>query len=82
MFVQRELSLQIVEAGGAYVWAVKDNPSTLRQDIELLFQPEQTVKGFSPALKDFRTAQTVEKHHGREERRRLTVSQELKAYLD
>jgi predicted transposase YbfD/YdcC len=82
MFAQREVSLQIVEAGGDYVWAVKDNQSTLRQDIELLFQPEQTVKGFSPALKDFRTAQTVEKHHGREERRCLTASQELKAYLD
>jgi predicted transposase YbfD/YdcC len=82
MFAQRELSAQIVAAEGDYVWTVKDNQSTLRQDIELLFQPEQTVKGFSPALKDFRTAQTVEKGHGREERRTLTASAELNAYLD
>ena len=82
MFAQRELSRQIVEAGGDYVWTVKDNQSTLRQDIELLFQPEQTVKGFSPASKDFRTAQTIEKRHGREERRTLTASAELKGYLD
>jgi predicted transposase YbfD/YdcC len=82
MFAQRELSLHIVELGGDYLWTVKDNQSTLRQDIELLFQPEKTVKGFSPATKDFRTAQTLEKGHGREERRVLTVSAELKTYLD
>ncbi len=81
MFAQRELSRQIVDAGGDYLWTVKDNQSTLRQDIELLFQPEQAVKGFSPALKDFRTAQTLEKHHGREERRTLTASAELNDYL-
>ena len=82
MFAQRELSAQIVAAGGEYLWTVKDNQSTLRQDIALLFQPEQTVKGFSPALKDFRTTQTVEKGHGREERRTLTASTELQTYLD
>jgi predicted transposase YbfD/YdcC len=82
MFAQRELSRQIVEAGGDYVWTVKDNQSALRQDIALLFQPEQTVKGFSPALKDFRTTQTIEKGHGREERRLLTASAELNGYLD
>jgi len=82
MFAQRELSLQIVEAGGDYVWTVKENQSNLKQDIELLFQPEQTVKGFSPGTKDFRTAETCEKNHGRLERRRLTVSGELKGYLD
>jgi predicted transposase YbfD/YdcC len=82
MFAQRELSVQIVEAGGDYVWAVKDNQATLRQDIELLFQPEQTVKGFSPGTKDFRTDETLEKKHGRIERRTLTASAELKEYLD
>lgn len=81
MFAQRDLSRQIVEAGGDYVWTVKDNQSTVRQDIALLFQPEQTVKGFSPALKDFRTAQTTNKSHGREERRTLTASTELNTYL-
>jgi len=82
MFAQHELSHQIVDAGGDYVWTVKDNQSTLRQDIALLFQPEQAVKGFSSALKDFRTAQTIEKHHGREERRTLTASAELNDYLN
>ncbi len=82
MFAQRELSLQIIELGGDYIWTVKDNQSTLRQDIELLFQPEKTIKGFSQGTQDFRTDQTIEKGHGREERRVLTVSAELKTYLD
>ncbi len=82
MFAQRKLSLQIIEAGGAYVWTVKDNQATLRQDIEWLFQPEKTVKGFSAGVTDFRTAQTIEKNHGRLERRTLTVSAELKEHLN
>jgi predicted transposase YbfD/YdcC len=82
MFAQRELSLQVIRTGGNYIWMVKDNQSTLRQDIELLFQPEKTVKGFSQGTKDFRSAETVEKKHGRLERRTLTVSAELKGYLD
>jgi predicted transposase YbfD/YdcC len=81
-FAQRELSRQIVEAGGVNVWTVKDNQIELRQDIELLFQPETTVKGFSAGTQDFRTDQTVDKGHGRLELRRLTVSAELKTYLD
>jgi predicted transposase YbfD/YdcC len=82
MFAQRELSVQIVEAGGDYVWTVKDNQAALRQDIETLFQPEATVKGFSPTPKNLRTAQTIEKQHGREERRTLTASSDLKGYLE
>jgi predicted transposase YbfD/YdcC len=82
IFAQQKLSLQIIEAGGDYVWTVKDNQATLRQDIELLFQPEKTVKGFSAGVTDFRTAQTIEKNHGRLERRTLTVSAELKEHLD
>ena len=82
MFAQRKLSLQIIEAGGDYVWTVKDNQATLRQDIELLFQPEKTVKGFSAGVTDFRPAHTIEKNHGRLERRTLTVSAELKEHLN
>jgi predicted transposase YbfD/YdcC len=82
IFAQRDLSLQIVQAGGDYVWAVKDNQSTLRRDIDLLFQPEQTVKGFSPGTTDFRTAETLDKGHGRLEQRTLTASAELRGYLD
>jgi predicted transposase YbfD/YdcC len=82
MLAQRHLSVQIVASGGDYVWTVKDNQSQLRQDIETVFEPERCVKGFSPAVKDFRSAQTTEKSHGRLEQRTLTVCTALKGYLD
>jgi len=82
MLAQRDLSVQIVEGGGDYVWTVKDNQPPLCQDIATLFAPEHCVKGFSPAVKDFHTATTIEKGHGRIERRTLTASGELKGYLD
>jgi predicted transposase YbfD/YdcC len=81
MFAQRELSLQVITAGGNHIWTAKDNQSTLRQDIVLLFQPEKTVQGFSQGH-DFRMAETTEEKHGRLEHRTLTMSTELKGYLD
>jgi predicted transposase YbfD/YdcC len=82
IFAQRNLSVQIVEGGGHFIWTVKDNQVQLRQDIATLFEPETCVKGFSPAAKDLRTTETIEKGHGRLERRRLTASAEMKGYLD
>lgn len=83
LLAQRELSLQIIQAGGEYVWIIKDNQAETRQDIERLFAPEPVVKGFSPAAHDdFRTAETTEKSHGRMEFRRITVSRALKGYLN
>ncbi len=81
LFAQRDLSVHIVDAGGDYVWTVKDNQATVRQDIQTLVQPEVTVKGFSPTPKEVRQAQTIEKQHGREERRRLTASSDLTGYV-
>lgn len=83
LLAQRDLSLQIVQAGGDYVWIIKDNQPETRQDIERLFAPEPVVKGFSPASHaDFRTAETTEKSHGRLEHRHITVSSALKGYLN
>lgn len=82
MFAQRELSLLIMERGGHYVWVVKENQPRLREDIATLFEPEICPPGFSPALKDFRTHTCIDVGHGRIERRVLTVSSELKGYLD
>ncbi len=81
-FAQRELSVQIVQAGGEYVWVVKDNQAQLRADIAALFAPEVCAPGFSPTPKDFETAETREKGHGRIERRTLTSSSMLRGYID
>jgi predicted transposase YbfD/YdcC len=83
LLAQRELSAQIVQAGGDYVWVIKDNQPETRADLERLFAPEPCVPGFSPASHDdFVQAQTVEKGHGRIERRSITVSSALQDYLN
>jgi len=82
LLTQRSLSVQIVEAGGEYVWLVKENQIRLLQDIVQLFQPEMCVPGFSPTPKDFRTARTTNKAHGRLDERRLTTSRLLRGYVD
>lgn len=82
LHAQRGLSLQIVEAGGDYVWIIKDNQPTTRQAIELLFSPQQPIAGQGCPPLDFQQARTVNKGHGRLEERTLTVSSLLNEYLD
>lgn len=82
MHTQRALSRQIVEAGGEYVWVVKDNQPTTRVAIELLFAPEEPIKGVGCTPMDFRSAKTVDSRHGRLEERSIIVSGELNSYLD
>jgi predicted transposase YbfD/YdcC len=74
LHTQRETSEVILKGGGDYVWLVKDNQERLRQDIQLVFEPEICPPGHSPAPTDFRTSQQVNKGHGRIEKRTLTVS--------
>ncbi len=82
MHTQRQISAQIVEAGGDFVWIVKDNQAKTRQAIEQLFAPEKTVPGLGCSAMDFESAQTSEKQSGRIETRRITVSNLMKDYLD
>jgi len=82
MQTQRAVSLQIVEAGGDYIWVVKDNQPATRQAVEQLFAPVQPVPGWNNPPTDFQTARTVTKAHGRLEERSLTASSLLNDYLD
>ncbi|MCC6188469.1 MAG: ISAs1 family transposase [Anaerolineales bacterium] len=75
MLAQRSLSAQVVEAGGDYVWTVKDNQPSLRADIAELFAPTAPLaKGFNTGPTDFRQARTTGTGHGRIETRTLTAS--------
>jgi predicted transposase YbfD/YdcC len=82
LLTQRKLALQVVAAGGEYVFPVKENQPQLLAEIQTVFAPEHCVKGFSPALQDFRTAEKTEKSRGRIEQRTITVSRELKGYVE
>jgi predicted transposase YbfD/YdcC len=65
LFTQRELSQTIVNAGGDYLWLVKDNQPTLRADIERLFGPEHVPLGSAPLKTDFQTVTATPKDPGR-----------------
>ncbi len=83
LLAQRELSLQIVQAGGDYLWIIKDNQPETRAAIARLFAPEPVVKGFSPASHDdFIATETLDKKHGRIETRTLTASPASSTWLN
>ena len=42
MHTQREVSIQIVEAGGDYLWLAKGNQPQIEEDIRLWFEPDPT----------------------------------------
>jgi predicted transposase YbfD/YdcC len=82
MQTQRDLSAQVVAAGGDYVWFVKENQPSLLADIEELFAPPPITPGHAAPPRDFRMARQVDKGHGRLEERVLTASGMLAAYSD
>jgi len=82
MQTQRNLSTQIVESEGDFVWIVKDNQPNTRQAIEQLFAPQKPTPGHGCPPMDFRTAKTTNKSRGRLEERTITVSNLLNDYLD
>ncbi len=82
MQTQRALSAQVVEAGGDYLWFVKENQPTLLAEIEELFRPPPLTPGHAAPARDFVTARQVDKGHGRLEERVLTASSMLNTYCD
>jgi len=83
LHTQRGVSIQIVEAGGEYIWLAKGNQPQMEEDIRLWFEPDpDPIPGMAYLPKDFETTQTVNKGHGRLEQRTLTTSSQLKDFLD
>jgi predicted transposase YbfD/YdcC len=82
LLAQRELSVQVVNGGGDYLWAVKGNQETLAEDIAAHFELAPLAKGCCPAPVPFPTARSVDKGHGRLECRTIRVSSALRGYLE
>jgi predicted transposase YbfD/YdcC len=83
LHTQRQVSSQIVESGGEYIWFAKGNQPQMEENIRLWFEPDvQPTPGMSFPPKDLETAQKTNKGHGRLETRTLTVSSQLKDFLD
>jgi len=83
LHTQRPVSIQIVESGGEYIWFAKGNQPQMEENIRLWFDPDvQPIPGMNFPPKDLEMVQQVNKGHGRLETRTLTVSSQLKDYLD
>jgi predicted transposase YbfD/YdcC len=80
LHTQRAVSAQICQAGGDFIWLVKENQPSVHADIAELFAPATptVLGGMVPT--DFRTARTVDKGHGRRDTRQITVSGALTGY--
>lgn len=70
MGCQRAVATKIVEKGGDYLLAVKDNQPGLESELALAFE---SVMGDSALLNEAEIAETRERGHGREKRRRCVT---------
>ena len=82
MFTQRDLCEQIVEAGGDYIFPVKDNHPTMRETIADVFMSAPVSPGHGRIALPETYGQTVDHARGRTEYRYLTASSQLNDYLD
>jgi predicted transposase YbfD/YdcC len=79
------LCQEIIDSGGAYLFAVKDNQPGLLRDIELEFAAQPAA--FSPSsqherLSERQRCSEPDKGHGRQERRTLISTVTLNHHLD
>jgi len=84
MHTQRQISAQIVEAGGHYLWTAKGNQPRTEWAIEKLFVHEVVnLKNGTSLSTDVQMAVSKPtKQHGRIEKRTIFVSQALNNYLN
>lgn len=83
LHTQRKISVQIVASGGDFIWFAKGNQPQIEEDIRLWFEPDvEMIPGMGCPPKDFETATTTNKGHGRIEKRTITVSSQLNDFLD
>jgi predicted transposase YbfD/YdcC len=76
LLTQREVAQEILARKGDYLMVVKENQPQLFQDIAICFASEPLVDEVR------RTAQTVNKGHGRLEVREIVTSAALKGFVD
>lgn len=75
MSARRDLSIQLVEAGGDSCWIVKENRKPLYDGLRLLFGPQpEALPGTSLLPDDVLTVRMVERTHGRWDERVITTS--------
>lgn len=76
LLTQREMAQTIIDRGGDYLLAVKDNQPTLREDIALVFEHARTLAD------TICEARSIDQHGGRITERVLRASTALCDYTD
>ncbi len=82
MQTQRDISIDVVNNGGDYIWFVKGNQPTLLADVEQFFKPPRRPAGWHIAPLSQTTADEVSNGHGRIETRTLTLMADSQKFLD
>jgi predicted transposase YbfD/YdcC len=83
LHTQRDASKIIGQAGGDYIWYAKGNQRQMQANIALWFAPRsKPLPGHGQLPITDQTARQVSKGHGRLEVRTLTISHEMRDYLD
>jgi len=82
MHTQRELSVQIMAAGGDYLWFLKENQPTMLADVQQFFVAPRVAPGWHHPPLARQTAHSVQKGHGRVEKRHLTSMVDAEGFLD
>ena len=82
MHTQRELSVQVLTAGGDYLWFLKDNQPTMLADVQQFFVAPRVAPGWHQPTLPRQTAQAIQKGHGRIEKRHLTSMVDEHEFLD
>jgi len=92
MFCQRDVCEQVLEAGGDYLFSLKENQSNLLRDIELEFNTAPAPLSFVSARQaphairertaEQQTVSTLDKCHGRLEKRSIATTTALKDHLN
>ena len=75
LYAQRDLSLKVLEQGGDYFWALKDNQPGVKEAVSLLFEQPPWGESFARAYQEGRRGD-------RWESRCLWASAALNEYLD
>lgn len=82
LHTQRQLSVDILAAGGDYLWFLKENQATLLADVEQFFKPARRPAGWHPPALPRTMAEKTDKGHGRLEKRLLTLMVDEQHFLD
>lgn len=81
MLTQKDISVEVLAQGGEYIWFLKENQPTMKEDVEQYFKPPRKVAGWHQQPLEKQESKTVVKGHSRLEKRRLSCMTDEAGFL-